>query len=103
MHVCVTGSLHHSHEAGMTHPSAGAAPADVLLNGDCCARAPGIEGCPGRLPPAQLRGLAEAAAGKVATHSRLNLDGCVVSLQGARCLSIPLHERLHIKQAEMLV
>ena len=66
----------------MPYLLAGSTPADMLLDGDRGARAPGVEGCPSRLPPAQLCCLAEAAAGEVPPHSRLDLDSCTVPLQG---------------------
>ena len=59
-------------------------PADMLLDSDCSTIAPGIEGCPGSLPLAQLCCLPEAAAHEVAPHGGLDLDGCIVPLQSIR-------------------
>ncbi len=66
----------------MRYLFAGNTPADVFLDGDGGAGAPGVEGCPGCLPPAQLCRLSEAAAGEVAPDSRLDLNGSAVPLQG---------------------
>lgn len=67
---------------------AGDAPANMLLDGDRSAGAPGVEGCPGSLPPAQLGRLAEAAAGEVAPHGRLDLDSRAVSLRSTHWLML---------------
>lgn len=76
----------------MCHLLASDAPADVLLDGDCSIIAPGIEGCPGSLPPAQLCCLPEAAAHEVAPHGSLDLDSCFVPLQSTRCITLFLSQ-----------